>query len=332
MSYLVGIDGGGTRTTLAIADAGGREIVRRSGPSGLVDPRRPSATADLLVSLVREAALAAGFEGPALALCAGLAGVGNRTEREIVERTLARSGVAGHVAVRSDGETALIGALGGRPGLLLIAGTGSVAYGRAVDGRVERCGGWGMMLGDEGSGFAIARAGLHAALLSVDGRGPATRLLPVLLEVLGLAVPDAVPPWFARAEKAEVASLAVHVIRTADEGDRAALDVVAAAARDLAAHADALVWRLGPWLETPTLALHGGVATDPIFSRHLRAALELRPEALRVIDAEADAVAGALIYAGAMVDAGGDAAPGLPEPGRLSPAEEPGDEAGGRAG
>src|SRR5690606_18298443 len=126
---------------------------------------------EMLTELVREAFAAAGLPGPAAALCAGLAGVGNATERGIVEESLRRAEIAERVMVRTDGETALHGALGGGEGILLIAGTGSVAYGRAPDGRVERCGGWGMVVGDEGSGFAIGRASLTAALQSVDGRG-----------------------------------------------------------------------------------------------------------------------------------------------------------------
>src|SRR5690606_36524088 len=169
MAYYVGIDGGGTRTTLAVADAEGRELIRRTGPAGLVDPRRPAATAELLVGLIRETAAAAGQEGPATGLCAGLAGVGNVTERELVQGSLLRSGVAEQVLVVSDGETALHGALGGGPGILLIAGTGSVAYGRSEDGRVARCGGWGMIVGDEGAGYRVGQEGLRAALLSADG-------------------------------------------------------------------------------------------------------------------------------------------------------------------
>lgn len=299
--YFVGIDGGGTRTTLGISDESGREILRRVGPAGLVDPRRPSATADFLVSLVREAAHSAGFTGPAAALCAGLAGVGNPTEREVVEGALARSGVADLVSVVSDGETALHGALQGGPGILVISGTGSVAYGRAEDGRIERCGGWGMLLGDEGGGYEIGRAGLRAALLAVDGRGPQTRLLPHLLQTLGMAIPEAIPSWAARAEKAEVAMLAVHVLRLAEQGDAVAHEIVAEAALDLAAHVDALMARLRPWSEPPAVVLHGGVARDPVFGPTVRTVLATRQPPVRVVESAADAVTGALEFARALV-------------------------------
>lgn len=294
MTYLIGIDGGGTRTTLALADEAGAEIVRRTGPAGLVDPRRPAVTAEMLTEMVREAYAAAGLEGPAAALCAGLAGVGNRAEREVVEMVLVRSGIAERVAIRPDGETALAGAFGGGPGILVIAGTGSVAHGRAEDGRVERCGGWGMVVGDEGSGYAVGRAALRAALQAVDGRGPPTGLLDTLLEVLGLSTPDAVPPWAGRAEKFEIASLAVYALRLAEAGDPVAVGIVRTAASALAAHVSALATRLAPWSGPVPVVLHGGVASDPAFQRHIGEELARLDVPLNVQDAASDAVAGAI--------------------------------------
>jgi glucosamine kinase len=301
VTYLIGIDGGGTRTTLALADHDGREILRRTGPAGLVDPRSPAATAEMLIDLAREAIAASGVNGPAAALCAGLAGVGNRTEREIVEMVLARSGIAEKISIRPDGEIALAGAFGGGPGILLIAGTGSVAFGRGEDGRTERCGGWGMVLGDEGSGYSIGRAAVRAALRSVDGRGAETRLLPVLLDVLGMAVPEALPPWAGRADKSEIAALAVYAVRLADEGDKVATDLVRTAARDLAGHAAALVRTLGPWGGPVPAAAHGGLARDPTFARHLHDALDGLAPRVEVREPESDAVAGAVRFARGIV-------------------------------
>lgn len=294
MSYLVGIDGGGTRTTLALADLAGRELLRRTGPAGLVDPRRPAATAEMLAELVRDTAASAGLRGPGRALCAGLAGVGNPSERDAVQEALRREAVAGLVRIRSDGEIALHGAFAGEAGLLLVAGTGSVAYGRAEDGRIERCGGWGMVVGDEGSGFAIGRAALTAALRSVDGRGPETSLLPVLLHALGLPSPDSVPPWAGKAAKSDIAALAVHALREAEKGDGVALDLVRGAASQLAEHAAALARRLAPWSAPVPVVFHGGTARDPIFSHVLRERIARLDLDLQPREAQADAVTGAV--------------------------------------
>ncbi len=297
MRVFAGVDGGGTRTTVGLADEKGREIVRAVGAAGLVDPRDPVASAATVAALVRDTARSAGISAPVEALGAGLAGVGSEAERVAVELALRHSGVAGRVGVISDGEIALEGALGGGPGILLLAGTGSVAHARAPDGRFERCGGWGMIIGDEGSGYGIARAALIACVRAVDGRGKATRLLPVILEALKLPDADALPPWVGRAPKSEVAALTVHVLRLAVEGDAVARQIVAQGADDLASHAVALVRRLQPWAEPPRVVPYGGVLRQPLMRDLLaRALAEQLPEA-RLVDPVEDAVAGALRYA-----------------------------------
>jgi glucosamine kinase len=304
MTVFAGVDGGGTRTTLALADDEGRVLARRVGPAGLVDPRRPAATAEMLAILVREAMDAAAVGEKPVALCAGLAGVGNESERRQVEAALSASAVAERVRVTSDGEVALEGALGGGPGVLLIAGTGSVAYARAEDGRVERCGGWGMVVGDEGSAYALGRNGLTAALRAADGRGPRTRLLPLFLEALELAGPRAVPPWAGRAEKADVAALAVHVVGAAEAGDEVALRVVEREARELACHALALARRLGPWSGAIPAVFHGGALGLPFYAGVVTRALDGHEHAFEVRPGVADAVAGALSYARRMLAEG----------------------------
>ena len=247
----------------------------------------------MLARLAREAIADAGLEGQAAVRCAGLAGVGSAEERATVRKALERAGIAERVVVRADGETALHGAFAGGPGILLIAGTGSVGWGRGEDGRVEHCGGWGMTLGDEGSGFGLARAALVAALRGHDGRGPATSLLPTFLREMGVHSAHDVPPWVGRASKSEVAALAVHVVRAA-ESDEVARRVVREAAVGLAEHAGALTERLSPWTRTPGVVLHGGLARNAVFANAVREAfaeLSVPPE---IRQAASDAVSGAV--------------------------------------
>lgn len=307
MTVFAGIDGGGTRTTLALADDDGRELGRRVGPAGLVDPRQPAATADMLAALVREALAEAGVDEKPVALCAGLAGVGNEKERREVEAALAASGVAGRVCIVTDGEIALEGALGGVPGILLIAGTGSVGYARGAGGRVERCGGWGMIVGDEGSAWSLGRNGLAAALRAADGRGPQTRLLPHLLALLELAGPEAIPPWVGRAEKAAVAALATHVIDLAQAGDAVAGELVTREAGELAGHAVALARRLEPWEGPVPVVFHGGTLGAEFYAAAVTRALHVSAYPFEVRPGVADAVAGALGYARRMLEGAGRA-------------------------
>lgn len=293
MGYVVGIDGGGTQTTVAIADEFGREIARRTGAAGIVDPYRPRATAELLTLLTRELVGDTGLTGPASALCAGLAGAGNLAEREAVRSALRAQSLADHVDVRSDGEVALQGAFADAPGIMLIAGTGSVGWGRSVNGRVERCGGWGRFVGDEGSGYQVGRDGLIAALHAEDGRGPPTALLPTLLGELGFTSPEEIPPWIARAEKAEVAALAVYVVVLAEQGDVQAAAILRRAAEGLAAHAEALAHRLAPWAGEIAVVLHGGLGRHPLFRELAETALhQVGP--FRLCEPRADPVGGAL--------------------------------------
>lgn len=305
MTLFAGIDGGGTKTTLALVDDDGRELARRVGPAGLVDPRRPAATAEMLATLVREALAEAGTGEKPVALCAGLAGVGNEKERREVEAALAASGVAEQVSITTDGEIALEGALGGVPGVLLIAGTGSVGYARGGDGRVERCGGWGMIVGDEGSAWSLGRNALSAALRAADGRGPRTVLLPRFLELLKLSGPRAIPPWVGRAEKAAVAALAAHVIDVAEAGDAVAVEVVEREARELASHAVALARRLEPWAGAVPVVFHGGTLNAGFYPAAVTRALDASDHAFEVRPGVSDAVAGALSYARRMLEGAG---------------------------
>jgi glucosamine kinase len=296
-AHVIGIDGGGTRTRVAIAGPDGTELLRRVGPPGLIDPQGPDATAETLVELVRDTAAEAGVSLPVHALCAGLAGAGLASAREPVRAALATSGLAHRVDVVSDGQIALEGALEGDAGILLVAGTGSIAFGRAEDGRIDRCGGWGHLVGDEGSGYTIARAGLMAALQAADGRAEPTRLLPDLLEHLELESPRDIPAWVARTAKGEVAALAPRVARLAAAGDPAAVRIIDAAADHLADHVKALLDRLGPWAEPVPVVFLGGALADASYRDRVRARLRDLEADLALREAAADAVAGAIRHA-----------------------------------
>lgn len=301
MGYVVGVDGGGTRTTLVIADRAGRELTRREGPPGLVDPRNPLASAQMIAALARSSIAEAGLTLPAAALCAGLAGVGHAAEHDAVQQALEAAAVARRVLLVSDGEIALEGALGSEPGILLIAGTGSIAYGRGEDGRVLRCGGWGMVLGDEGSGYWAGRSALRAALCSLDGRGPVTRLLDALVSETGAGEPDGLPPWAGRAGKAEIARLTTTVISIAESGDDVAMRILRDAAADLGAHAFALRERLAPWSGPSRIVLHGGVTRHELFARLVGNAIGSRADDFHLQNGKSDAVTGAVRLATAQI-------------------------------
>ena len=261
----IGVDGGGTRSRAVVGDGAGHELGAADGGPGLIDPRDPEGAVQALATLVRAAAAAAahaGAELPAQGLWAGLAGAGNEAGRAAVEAGLRAGGLADVVAVGSDVEAAHAAAFGEGAGVLLVLGTGSVV--RAVDprGRAVTVGGWGALLGDEGSGYGIGLDGLRAVVRSEDGREPPTDLGGALLSLTGVANAKGLPAWTARATKAEVAALSVEVARLARVGDPVAARVIHRALGEIRAHLEAVLEGTRGWEGAPPVALVGGLVRE----------------------------------------------------------------------
>jgi N-acetylglucosamine kinase-like BadF-type ATPase len=266
---VLGIDGGGTRCTAVIAAApesragdASLSILGR-GVAGPANPRVAGfdAAQANLAAAVAAARTAAGIGTARLAAaCLGLAGVGRAEERDRMAAWARETLAADHVAVMTDAE--ILFAAGTPPawGIVLIAGTGSLALGRTQDGATDRCGGWGPLLGDEGSGYSIALAGLRAAARMADGRGPATALLATLQQRLGAAAPaDLVARVHDPASSRDrIAALATDVVAAA-AGDGVAEQIVAGAADELAHLVTTLAHRLGLAAGTYPLRLAGGL-------------------------------------------------------------------------
>lgn len=295
---FVGVDGGATRTAVLATDEAGVPLARLEGGAGLVDPVAPEAGVVALLDLVDAAIAQAGEAPPVLVLCCALAGAGGERERLLLEATLTRSGIARDVLVVTDAEAALHDAFGAGPGILLVSGTGSIAFGRGRDGRVARTGGWGLLLGDEGSGYALGRAALRAVCRAQDGRGERTLLTPFVVEHTGVAQPRELIPWAATAAKADIAALAPGAIAVARHGDMVAADIVDQAISDLAGHVNVLVHELGPWDWPVPVALAGGlIAPGRPLRDALLTSLRGRHRSLSVSDVRVDGARGAAALA-----------------------------------
>jgi glucosamine kinase len=255
----VGIDGGGTHTTATATDAQGRELARLQGGAGLVQSTDPTAGAAALADLTERVLRAAGAALPATALCCALAGAGREEDQLAIAAALLREAITERVRIVTDADAAFHDAFATGPGILLIAGTGSIALGRNQESRTARVGGWGALLGDEGSGYALGLAALRASVRAHDGRAPETALLPGLLAQLALASPDDLIHWTTGATKKAVAALAPLVLDAAAAGDDVARAAVAEAARELADHVRSMYRHLRPWPAPATIALAGGL-------------------------------------------------------------------------
>ena len=224
---VVGIDGGATRTRYLLADATGGILARSEGKGSLLGAGEDRSVADDLVREVGTLASRAGTGLPVDALCAGLAGAARRPDaRALLGDRLSQLGVSRRVRIVPDAEVAFVDAFGEAAGILLIAGTGSIGLGRAGGGELERVGGWGALLGDEGSGYRIGLDGLQAAIRGAERRGPPTGLSDTLFRSLGLESVARVLEWGQGAGKSRIAALAPLVIQEAERGDAVAVEIV----------------------------------------------------------------------------------------------------------
>jgi glucosamine kinase len=244
-TLIVGVDGGGTKTKVIVADEQGHELASATGPGSAVRPGEAANSADIIAQTVRDALIACDREGDTpRVLCAGLAGAGREAERLAVREALARLEVADHIIVEPDAAVALEDAFGDGAGILLVSGTGSSCFGRSPTGAFARCGGWGPNIGDEGSGAWIGRKALSVVTASVDGREPETPMLGALLTALELEDSDGLIGWAAHATPAALARLASTVITVAATGDQRANSVLTMAAEELVTHVRALARQL----------------------------------------------------------------------------------------
>jgi N-acetylmuramic acid 6-phosphate etherase len=269
--YL-GIDGGGTHTVALLAapsptgglpPTGGWSLLGRgeAGPSNLHAVGVGQALHGLNQAVDRAFA-AAGFpRTPVAAACLGLAGAGRADDQAAVRAWTERVQLAQRVDVTSDAALLLAAGTPDAWGLALVAGTGSMAYGRTPDGRSARAGGWGYLLGDEGSGYALALSGLRAVARAADGRGPATGLTQQFLTRLGLnRPPELIPTVYQGSwDRAALAGLAPLVLEAAEAHDTVAAALVAEAAGELAGAAAAVARELAIETSPLPLALAGGV-------------------------------------------------------------------------
>jgi len=264
MSELfLGVDGGQSGTTALIGDAQGN--IAGWGSAGPCNHVAGAEAREKFLHAMREclshAAAQAGLPEPTgrghfKAACLGMSG-GPADKAALLHELVD----AEHLTVTHDAAIALAGALGGEPGIVTIAGTGSMAFGRNARGETARAGGWGYVFGDEGGAFDIARQAVRAVLREQEGWGGRTALTPALLETAGVRDADELlhllytPAW----PRARVAELARTADRIAEEGDPAALHLMQQAGQQLALLSGSVRRQLWGEGEAVTVSWTGGV-------------------------------------------------------------------------
>lgn len=287
MEYVIGIDGGGTKSRLVAA---GRqmEVLYETGGGGASLTALPAAEVkeNLAELLGRFFAQSGKKPGDCAALCIGASGAGRRRPQERLAEMLGDVLPGVPVRVVTDAQGALTGGIGSGVGLLLLAGTGSICYGKNQRQETWRTGGWGHIMGDEGSGYDMARKVLQAVARQADGRGKPTLLTGLVLDELKLSTVDQLVEelYCEKKEKSAVAGLAFLCDIAYNKGDRTALRIMREVAASLAELAVVTAGKLWAPQEPVCCVCAGGLLEkSPYLKEHVREELENKRPNITVI-------------------------------------------------
>jgi N-acetylglucosamine kinase-like BadF-type ATPase len=299
-SFYFGIDGGGTRSRIAVCDGSGTIVARVEGGSTNIYSVSSGEAFKNIEAVLNSALRTCSLTRDDLCGgCLGSAGLGRNAERELFRgffNALLGEGVP--VQLCTDAELLLAGGLGCGEGYCLIAGTGSVALGRSLDGMLVRAGGFGYLLGDEGAAAWIGKTAIARSLRSIEDRDLPTCMPERITTACALEEPSDLIRYVHRdADKAAVAALAPLVTQAAREGDPLALDILGTGAAELALLVHSVAKR-SPRIKNRELVLAGGVIEhDEILTGKLKSLLASQEGSLALAEPRGSALDGACLLA-----------------------------------
>ncbi len=257
--YVIGIDGGGTKTQALLADTDGTILSEARGFGSNPQIIGYERAAKVLFNLVRECC--GKIKQPVKAvhhIVAGIAGIGRPADKAQLQNALLAVSDKNRIfRLESDARIGLEAALPWRAGIVLISGTGSIAYYRTEENHFFRAGGWGRILGDDGSGYAIARQALRAVMSHYDGQGKATLLTEKALQFFRLESPEYLVSAIRKAE-GEIAPFAKSVLESASAQDEVALQILESNSIELLRLVETLLQKQ-PSAKKLTVATLGGL-------------------------------------------------------------------------
>ncbi len=260
--YVLGIDGGGTKTAGVIADINGKVAAKAT-----VGPSNPNSVN--LITIEKELTklfndLHSQNEKVFLQIkhvFAGMSGGDHLSVRSKLNDIILSLLPHTSITIHNDAITALYSGTLGKPGIVQIAGTGSITYGINKKGTFDRAGGWGYLLGEKGSGYALGSDGLKAAFIAHDGLGEATALNDLILEHLQMqSLPDIIPAVYHTENTKEwIASLSKIVVNAADQGDHVARNIIKEHAQYMGESISCLMKRMFTENDAIPVVLTGGL-------------------------------------------------------------------------
>jgi N-acetylglucosamine kinase-like BadF-type ATPase len=274
MHYIIGIDGGGTKTHCIVTDTKANILYECSGGPSNFLVQGMEKVSETIFGLIEDCKNHLNFSYKDIKIILlGTSGAGRKNDSSRLEKTFseycAKQNVTfNNFTVESDASIALEGAFSGKPGSILIAGTGSILFCKDNDGRIQRVGGFGKLLGDEGSGYSIGKKGLAVISKELDGRKDVSILLKLAAKKFGINSPDKLIEAV-YISKIEISSFAPIVIEAAEKGDIEALRILNEESEELLLHVAAMVKKAGkPALK---VAFIGGLINyDNIYSGIIR--------------------------------------------------------------
>ncbi|MGB7605145.1 MAG: BadF/BadG/BcrA/BcrD ATPase family protein [Lutisporaceae bacterium] len=268
MEYVIGIDGGGTKTILRVVSLDGSFLTEIMGGPSNIQASSILKVSKMLSDLLDSALYMKGLKKEECKyLCMGAAGVDGIFEKELFEAEFRSYGIVCPIYITNDSETMLAESVGMSEGIVVISGTGSIAYGRDKSGKEFRSGGWGHIIGDEGSGYWIAIEAIKAAVRYSDSRAEKTILLERLLKKLGFKEARDILNYIYNSdnEKSEIAALAVVVDEAYKSGDKVARSILLCAAKELFVMFDAVAAALHFKEDSFTVVAGGSVFSNNEF-------------------------------------------------------------------
>jgi N-acetylglucosamine kinase-like BadF-type ATPase len=306
-SYVIGLDGGGTKTSVQLADSKGQILAESLGGPANLQIIGVEQSAKTIIDLIETCCHTVGCEPTQIgSVVAGLAGAGRQSDQlqlaEAVRGYAQDRGVyLRDLAVASDARIALEGAFLGDPGIIVIAGTGSIVCGKDREGKMHRAGGWGRLIGDQGSGYQIGREGVRAIARMIDGVSGKTAVAALVADEFGLRSQDEIIKAVYR-DGFDFSTVAPLVIRAAQDGDRIALNILGTAALELVAMIHAVIGRLKQYTgrtrgKIPLVFVGSLLDPDNVYSAKVRALIRKELKSIIVEKPIASPVRGAVLMA-----------------------------------